>query len=100
MEFSAPMLGLLAIIGLSNVVISFLIMRSHFYSVGQKLAQCAIVWLIPVLAPVGVCAFLRTQRGWEKYDTRAYPESSEKMLAVEIQTSIFESFGGSDASSD
>jgi hypothetical protein len=101
MNLSRPLLEVFAVIGLANAIVSFLVIRSHFYSVSQKLAQCAIVWLIPVLGPVGVWAFLRTQREWEKYDTRAYPEPSEKMVAVEINNSILDSFGeNSDASGD
>ena len=69
----------IACVGLINLVISVLVIRCALYSPLQKLSQCAIVWFIPVLGAVGVWAFLRSQYNWRKYDTRAYPERSEKM---------------------
>lgn len=87
----APMKAVLVIAGVlcaANLLVSYLINRSPFYSRGQKAAQCAIVWVIPVLGPVGVWAFLRSQYGWAKYDTRAYPEPTEKMISVEVNDAI------------
>ena len=88
------LLGLLLAIVATNVYVSCRVLRSQYFSTGQKLAQCLLVWLIPVLGPVGVWAFLRTQVGWEKYDTRAFPEPSEKMVVVEVSDSIMENLGG------
>jgi hypothetical protein len=80
-------LVLLAVILFGNLVVSILVVRSRFYSPFQKWAQCAIVWLIPVLGAVGVWAFLLAQYRWEKYDTRAYPEPSQKMVLAELDSS-------------
>jgi hypothetical protein len=90
---SLALLTLLAVLVLANLVVSFQVARSHFYSSTQKFAQCAIVWFIPVLGVVGIWAFLRAQYRWEKYDTRAYPEHSQKMVAVEISNAVLDSFG-------
>lgn len=76
-----------------NLLISFMVIRSQFYSPFQKLAQCLIVWLVPIVGAVGVWAFLRAQYNWQKYDTRAYPEPSQKMVAIEVSNAIHDSFG-------
>ena len=52
-----------------------------------------MIWFIPLLGAVGVWLFLRVQYNWQKYDTRAYPERSEKMVAVEIDHAVHDSFG-------
>ena len=57
------------------------------FSSFQKAAQCLIVWLIPLLGVVGIWAFVRSQYNWAKYDTRAFPEHSEKMVLVELDKS-------------
>lgn len=80
-----------------NLLVSLMVVRSRFYSLGQKAAQCAIVWLLPILGSVGVWAFLRAQYKWEKHDTRAYPEPSEKMVVVEINDAINDSGGNAGA---
>jgi hypothetical protein len=83
----------LGVLGLANVVVSVLVIRSRYYSWPQKLVQCAIVWAVPILGPTGIWAFLRSQEHADVFDTRAYPEPSQKMVAVEIQNAIHDSFG-------
>lgn len=78
---------------IANLWVSVSVIRSPFYSAGQKLAQCLIVWLIPLLGVIGIWAFLRAQYNWQKYNTRAYPERSEKGVAVAVQDAIHESGG-------
>lgn len=80
-------------LALANLWVSVSVIRSPFYSAGQKIAQCFIVWLIPLFGAVGIWAFLRSQYNWQKYDTRAYPEGSEKGMAVAVQDAIHESGG-------
>jgi len=53
----------------------------------QKAAQCSIVWLVPIIGAVGIWAFLRSQYNWNKFDTRAYLEHSEKMVLLELDKS-------------
>lgn len=77
----------------ANLWVSVSVIRSPFHSAGQKFAQCLIVWLIPLFGAVGIWVFLRSQYNGQKYDTRAYPESSEKMVAVEVQDAIHASGG-------
>jgi len=62
-------------------------MKCPMFSSFQKVAQCLIVWLAPLLGTVGIWAFLRSQYNWNKYDTRAFPEHSEKMVLVELDKS-------------
>ena len=90
----STMLALVGVACLVNLIVSVLVIRSHFYSPAQKLAQCAIVWLVPLLGPVAIWSFLRAQYRWKKYDTRAYPEPTKKMVAVEINDAIHDSAGG------
>ena len=95
------LLGLLLVVVAINVYVSLRVCRSHYYSSNQKAVQCLMIWLIPVLGPIGIWVFLRTQVGWEKYDTRAFPEPSKKMVVVEVSNSIMENLGGgTDASAD
>jgi hypothetical protein len=77
----------LGLVLLGNFAVSILVLRSRYYSTPQKLVQCGIIWFIPILGAVGVWAFLKSQYGWEKYDTRAYPEPSEKMVVAELDAS-------------
>ena len=80
-------------LAVANLWVTVSVIRSPFYSGGQKFAQCLIVWLIPLFGAIGIWAFLRAQYNWQKYDTRAFPESSEKGVAVEVQDVIHESGG-------
>lgn len=94
----APFTAVLFVVGvicIVNLAVSILVIRSPFYSHAQKAAQCALVWLIPLLGPVAVWAFLRAQYNWQKFDTRAYPERSQKMVGVEINDAINGGHGGS-----
>ena len=81
---------------IANLWVSVSVIRSPFNSARQKLAQCLIVWLIPMLGAIGIWVFLRAQYNWQKYDTRAYPERSEKAVAVAVQDAIHESSGHAD----
>ncbi len=92
-----PLVALGVALFLINLYVSILVIRSHFYSGTQKFAQCLIVWLIPIFGPAGIWSFLRAQYKWEKYNTRAYPERSEKMVAAEINNAINDNFGGGGA---
>jgi len=80
-------------LGGANLVVSLMVVRSQVYSPFQKFAQCLIVWFVPILGTVGIWAFLRSQYNWKKYDTRAYPEPSQKMVAVEVNNAVHDSFG-------
>lgn len=90
---SSTLIVLIGVPLIINLLVSILVVRSPFYSLGQKLTQCAIVWLIPLFGAIGIWAFLRAQYDWKKYDTRAYPEPSQKMIAIEISDAIHGNFG-------
>lgn len=77
-----------------NLVCSIAVIRSQFYSIPQKLGQVAIMWLIPILGSLLVWSFLRSQYNWKMFDTRTYPEHSEKMRAVEIDSALQEASNG------
>jgi hypothetical protein len=85
--------GIAGLLCLVNLFVCLLIVRSGYYSFGQKLAQCAIVWCIPLLGAIAVWAFLRTQEHSEVFDTRTYPEPSQKMVGPAIDDAIHDSFG-------
>ena len=86
--------GIIGVLSIANLVVSAFVLRSRYYSIGQKLAQCFLVWLLPIVGTVGVWVFLRTQEQGNIFDTRAYPEPSEKMVAAEVDSTIHDSFGG------
>jgi hypothetical protein len=46
---------------LFNCIVSICVIRSSYYSALQKMAQCLIVWVLPLLGPIFVWNFLRTQ---------------------------------------
>jgi hypothetical protein len=81
-------LALLAALGLANLVVSLAVARSHYYGAGQKVAQITLVWALPVVGALGVGAFLYSQRDNPTFDTRAFPEPSEKAIAHTIHESI------------
>jgi hypothetical protein len=62
----------------ANIGVSMFVWRSHYYSRQQKLVQCAIVWLLPVLGVVAVGVFLYSQRDNDMFDTRQYPHRNEE----------------------
>ena len=95
---TAIAIGLIAILVGANLVISISLVRSRFYSPVQKLAQGAIVWLVPIFGVIGIWAFLRSQHNWEKYDTHAFPDPSQKAVAVEVESAIHGDSGGAGAS--
>ncbi|HZE60984.1 MAG TPA: hypothetical protein VE085_10545 [Burkholderiales bacterium] len=87
-------IALLAALVIGNLAVSVALIRCRFYTPLQKLVQAAIVWLIPILGAVGIWSFLRAQYNWEKYDTRAFPEPTQKGVAIEVNNAIHDSFGG------
>jgi len=87
-------IGCAVAIGIANLAVSVALVRSRFYSRLQKLAQLAIVWCIPLFGAVGIWAFLRAEYNWQKFDTREFPEGSQKGVAVEVQNAVHGSFGG------
>jgi hypothetical protein len=84
-----PIISLLAIgaIVLANIRVSVQVINCPMFSSFQKVAQCSIVWFAPLLGAVGIWAFVRSQYNWANYDTRAFPEHSEKMVLVELDKS-------------
>jgi|ERR1035437_3657754 hypothetical protein len=92
MTILSPIFGVIVV---ANSTVCVLVVRSDFYSRGQKIAQCALVWLVPFVGSFGVWAFLRSQYKLGKYDTRAYPEHSEKMINVAISNESHDHLGHS-----
>jgi hypothetical protein len=78
----------------ANLCVSIFVVRSAFYSPLQKLGQCAIVWFLPVVGCVGVGVFLYSQRDNPIFDTRAYPERSEKANIALVEPTLHEIQGG------
>jgi hypothetical protein len=68
----------LAVIAIANICVSVAVFRSDYYGAGQKSLQALLIWLLPVLGAAAVGVFLYSQRDSPKFDTRAYPERSEK----------------------
>lgn len=42
-----------------NLYISFLVMKSDFYEPGQKYAQYALIWLLPVMGAIACYLFVQ-----------------------------------------
>ena len=73
---------------IANLAVSIALLRSAYYQPAQKLAQICIVWLLPALGALLIGAFLYSQRDRTMFNTRAYPERSEKMLGVSIHDAV------------
>jgi hypothetical protein len=73
---------LLGLICFSNLLVSFFVARSSFYSTGQKVAQCLIIWFIPIFGAAGIGIFLSVQSNSGRYDPNASPDYSEKMSTL------------------
>lgn len=67
----------LGLITIANGAVSLWLGRNDFYSRGQKLAQMALIWCLPVFGVTLVGCFLYSQYGWRSYDTRAFPERND-----------------------
>jgi hypothetical protein len=83
----------------ANIFVSILVARSHYYSPLQKVIQCVIVWVVPLIGPTAIWAFLRAQEHGDLFDTRANLDHRQKMIGAEIDSAIHESSGagGGDA---
>lgn len=55
-------LGILGILCIANVAISWIVARAPIYSRAQKLWQMALVWLVPLVGAVTVWSILRQAR--------------------------------------
>jgi hypothetical protein len=67
-------LGVLALI---DTIVCAFVVRSSYHSPRQKLMQCAIVWLIPIIGPLVVAVFLYSQRDAPSDGTRSYHEPDD-----------------------
>jgi hypothetical protein len=74
----AVAMALVATHVVANIGVSVFVSRSHYYSREQKLVQCAIVWLLPLLGVVAVGVFLYCQRDNDMFDTRQFPNRNEE----------------------
>ena len=54
-----PIVSALAVI---DAIVCIFVMRSPYHSSRQKLIQCAIVWLLPIIGSLVVAVFLYSQR--------------------------------------
>lgn len=82
-----------AAIAVGNMLVSVQVLRCPMFSLFQKTAQCFIIWLLPLFGAIGIWAFLRSQYNWTQYDTRAFPERSEKMVLQELDQSGHDASG-------
>ena len=80
--------ALLSILVLANLLVSVAVSRTHYYSRHQKLVQVLLVWLLPLIGAVGIGVFLYSQRDNTMFNTRAYPEPSQKAVAHTVHESI------------
>jgi hypothetical protein len=77
-----------------DLAICFQVGRSGFYTKPQVIAQCAIVWLIPLFGPLLVWAFLRSQYHWQKLDTHFTGETYDGLAADAFDGSTHGDPGG------
>jgi cytochrome c-type biogenesis protein CcmH/NrfF len=79
---------LLAALVVANLGVSVAVIRARYYSPPQKLAQVLLLWLAPVVGAIGIGVLLYSQRDNTKFDTRSYPDPSEKAETYTIHESI------------
>ena len=73
-------IGLTAAVVIGNLAVSVALIRCHFYTPLQKLAQGAIVWFVPILGAVGIWAFLRAQYKWKNMTLAPFRSQPKKEL--------------------
>ncbi|KNC68995.1 hypothetical protein AC626_01780 [Pseudoalteromonas rubra] len=61
-----------AIVLILNMLVSVFIGRRHDLERFQKVAQIIIVWLIPVVAAIGLWVFYKSQDGEVKPDSKNF----------------------------
>ena len=76
-------LFVLAALAVVNLLVSLAVVRSGYYTQIQIVWQVLLIWLAPVIGPVLIGAFLRSQRGNPMFDTCAFPDTNEKGVALE-----------------
>ena len=69
-----PLQAVAVLLLLGNCIVSVYVIRSPYYSALQKTAQCLIVWVLPLLGPIFVWNFLRTQ------DNRAAKNGGQSII--------------------
>ena len=67
---------------LANIASSIAVARAPYFSMRQKVAQCLLVWIVPVVGAITVGVFLYSQRDNTTFDSRAFPERSEKAVGL------------------
>jgi hypothetical protein len=72
----------------ADIWVTIAVSRSVYYSRRQKKLQVCIVWLVPLVGALLVGVFLHSQRDNPMFDTRAYPEPSEKATPITIEASL------------
>jgi len=72
----------------ADIWVTIAVSRSVYYSRRQKRIQVCIVWLVPLAGALLVGVFLYSQRDNPVFDTRAYPEPSEKATPITIEASL------------
>jgi len=73
---------------IANLGVSIAIGRSGYFASNQKVAQIVVVWLLPLIGAVLVGVFLYSQRDNPRFDTRTFPETSEKAIAATVSESL------------
>ena len=87
-------LFVLAALAVVNFLVSLAVVRSGYYTQLQIVWQVLLIWLVPVIGPVLIGAFLRSQRGNPMFDTRAFPDTNEKGVALELDPTTHSSHHG------
>ena len=72
----------------ADIWVTIAVSRSVYYSRRQKNVQTCIVWLVPLAGALLVGVFLYSQRDNPLFDTRTYPEPSEKATPITIEASL------------
>ena len=80
-----------------NLVLCAAIVRSDYFTPLQKFLQCLIVWVVPVVEPVVIYSFLRSQGISQASKPDDRPEREEHVVDFP-RDSHHDSFGNGDLS--
>ena len=85
---SFPALAVLGALFIANLGVSVAVWRANYFNSRQKFAQIGVVWLLPLLGAILIGVFLYSQRDNPAFDTRTFPETSQKAVAFTIGESL------------
>jgi len=69
----------------ANLGVCISVVRSDWYSSSQKIVQCALIWLLPIIGVIVVWSLLHTHSEMERRDRAFQPQQDQGVSGPEFQ---------------